>query len=206
MSVGTAVRGLRLQAIFAAIVCALAMLFAAPNFFDQRTLSAWPNWLPSRQLPLGIEFVGGASLLLSPNTGWLEDHALRDMQQRVRGELRQNRIKYEELRFIQNGIAARLTDPAQLERAAQILARTVREWDWAEVGEPPGFSVQVQPDGLFQIRTTETLRRSLKERVLRREAVLLRCQGWLKAAREGEFLRFVIPAFPPDFHRYRPRC
>ena len=48
-----------------ALSCLLSLLFALPNFFAKETVEKWPNWVPKKQMALGLDLKGGAHLLLS---------------------------------------------------------------------------------------------------------------------------------------------
>ena len=51
--------------VLIAIICALAVLYAAPNFFKEDAFSGMPSWLPGKQINLGLDLQGGAHLLLN---------------------------------------------------------------------------------------------------------------------------------------------
>ena len=45
-------------------VVLLGVLFALPNLYPQSWLSAMPDWIPKRQMTLGLDLQGGSHILL----------------------------------------------------------------------------------------------------------------------------------------------
>ncbi len=64
-------------------VVALAALFAAPNLFSERQLEAFPDFLPTGQINLGLDLRGGSYLLLRVET----DELIANRLAGVRSEL-----------------------------------------------------------------------------------------------------------------------
>jgi len=67
------------------LVCLAGFVAAAPNFFSKETVDAFPDFLPKKQLSLGLDLRGGAHLLLQMDENnlrkdWLG--ALRAMYER----------------------------------------------------------------------------------------------------------------------------
>ena len=71
----------RWKIIAITLSCLVGVLFALPNLFSKETVQSWPDWVPKRQLSLGLDLRGGAHLLLSMDVNdvrkdWLD--TLRD--------------------------------------------------------------------------------------------------------------------------------
>jgi protein-export membrane protein SecD len=101
-------------------LCLAALVFASPNFFPAKTVEAWPDWLPKRQLSLGLDLRGGAHLLYSMDTKELRTN----MIQNLRGDVRQRLISAKIGGItgrIANGVQTRLSDPADMEKALREL-------------------------------------------------------------------------------------
>ena len=47
---------------------AIGFLFAAPNFISERQAAALPDFLPKKQLSLGLDLRGGSHLMLEAST------------------------------------------------------------------------------------------------------------------------------------------
>jgi SecD/SecF fusion protein len=100
------------------------VVFSIPSFFPAATVAAWPNWLPKRQVNLGLDLRGGAHLLLEVDTSVVLRERLEALVEGARNELRQARIGYTNLAVSgTNNVAVRLRDPAQTEQARQLLIK-----------------------------------------------------------------------------------
>jgi SecD/SecF fusion protein len=107
-----------------AVLCIASVIFSIPSFFPAAQVATWPNWLPKRQISLGLDLRGGAHLLLEVDTGVVLRERLEAVVEGARNELRQARIGYTNLGVSgSNGVALRLRDPAQAEQARQLLAK-----------------------------------------------------------------------------------
>ncbi len=53
----------RWKLILIVAVVAAGILYALPNLFSKEALSGIPDWLPHRQVNLGLDLQGGAHLL-----------------------------------------------------------------------------------------------------------------------------------------------
>lgn len=107
-----------------ALVCLASVIFSIPSFFPAATVAAWPNWLPKRQISLGLDLRGGAHLLLEVDTSAVLRERLEAVVEGARNELRQARIGYTNLGVSgTNGVLVRLRDPSQTEQARQLLTK-----------------------------------------------------------------------------------
>jgi preprotein translocase subunit SecD len=203
-------RALRVQAIAAAIACALALAVAAPSVFSAQTVfAAWPGFLPTRQIRLGIEYAGGTSLLLEPDMNFVHRLVLAVFRHNVRDALRAQRIRYENLRHDSIGVTLSFVTPADVPAGAAILRHVARDWDRMPVGAAPGYAVRVTPQGHASVRITERLSGVLRERILRSLLDALRCSGdWFSAAREGNFIRIELSLNYREMAHvhFRPSC
>ena len=50
-----------------AIVALLGILFAVPSFLPENVRDAWPGFLPTQTVVLGLDLQGGSHLLLQVN-------------------------------------------------------------------------------------------------------------------------------------------
>lgn len=77
--------------VYALIVVA-GCVVALPNLFTPAQLAAWPGWLPTRQVALGLDLQGGAHLVLEIDTQWLRNERVQTLANEVRSVLRTERI------------------------------------------------------------------------------------------------------------------
>ena len=72
----------------------VGFLFALPNFFSKETVATWPNFLPKRQMPLGLDLQGGAHLLLALDAKELRTDWLNNLREGARRTLREAKIGF----------------------------------------------------------------------------------------------------------------
>lgn len=102
-----------------------ALLFAMPNFFSKEFVDTWPNWIPKKQLSLGLDLRGGAHLLLEMDVKDLRHNMLQNLREDVRKKLRDAKIGTVGTGLIQNGVQVRIgrtTDMPQALKALRELA------------------------------------------------------------------------------------
>ncbi|HTE39882.1 MAG TPA: protein translocase subunit SecD, partial [Steroidobacteraceae bacterium] len=75
------------------LVVVLGIIFAAPNFLNSSQLAAWPNWLPQKQIALGLDLKGGAHLVLEIDSESLRREQLQSLAAETRSVLRDARIR-----------------------------------------------------------------------------------------------------------------
>ncbi len=78
-------------------LCLLGLAFAAPNFVDRHTAENLPDWLPHKQVSLGLDLQGGSHLLLEVQSDAVIQEHLEAIVDTVRSELRKQRIRYRAL-------------------------------------------------------------------------------------------------------------
>jgi SecD/SecF fusion protein len=107
-----------------ALACLASVVFSIPSFFPAATVATWPNWLPKRQVNLGLDLRGGAHLLLEVDTSVVLRERLEALVEGARTELRQARIGYTNLSVSgTNSVTVRLRDASQTEQARQLLIK-----------------------------------------------------------------------------------
>jgi len=117
----------RYQLWSALIVCVLALLFAAPNVLPEKTAKGLPSYVPHQQFNLGLDLQGGAYLLLETDMKPVVDDHLRELRNQVRTKLRDDRLRYEELRIVPRGVAFKVVDRATLDKAQEAATRIARD-------------------------------------------------------------------------------
>ncbi|MCS6760926.1 MAG: protein translocase subunit SecD [Candidatus Devosia symbiotica] len=104
-------------------VTLLGFLFALPSFLPQTVRDAWPSWLPSQTIVLGLDLQGGSHLLLEVNQDGIVTERLANLRRDARSILaNDNGIG----NLIMTDLATRtivieLTDPTQSEAALTAL-------------------------------------------------------------------------------------
>ncbi|TWG95555.1 SecD/SecF fusion protein [Mesorhizobium sp. J18] len=103
------------------LVVVAAVIFAAPNLFSQQTLSSLPDWLPKRQMTLGLDLQGGSHILLQIDRQDMIEQRLQTARDDVRTALRDARIGYTGLSDIERGVQVRIRDASELDAARAAL-------------------------------------------------------------------------------------
>jgi SecD/SecF fusion protein len=144
-------------------VLLLGVLFSLPNLFPR---ASFPDWLPARQVNLGLDLRGGSYLLLEVDTSAILRERLVALEDAVRtGASRATpRILYTGLasNLAERRVSVRPSDPMR----AQDLARILRE---AAVQVPVGGGL-TQPDIAVEVRPDGTVTATLTEAGLRARA------------------------------------
>ena len=96
-------------------VCALGVLFALPNLASRSTLDQLPDWLPHKQISLGLDLQGGSHLLLEVDTETISAEWLETLQDEIRDVLRQERIGVRVQGTSGGQLVMMLTDVADVE-------------------------------------------------------------------------------------------
>ena len=102
-------------------ICALGVLFAAPNFLSAKQAESLPSWLPHKQLSLGLDLQGGSHLLLEVKVDSVLKDSLEALVDTMRTALRKARIRYGELGIDGLGANVTIKDIASIEQARQLL-------------------------------------------------------------------------------------
>jgi|LNFM01.1.fsa_nt_gb protein-export membrane protein SecD len=106
-----------LKTALIALACLASLLYALPNFFSKETVAGWPNFLPKKQVALGLDLKGGAHLLLAMDVESLRKDWLVNTQQDARRQLRDAKIAFSGVGVANNNVNVRLVNAADVEKA-----------------------------------------------------------------------------------------
>jgi preprotein translocase subunit SecD len=76
------------------LICLAGALVALPNLFSKETLKSWPSFLPTKQMPLGLDLQGGAHLLLAMDQDEIKKDWLNNLRDESRKVLRDAKIGF----------------------------------------------------------------------------------------------------------------
>ena len=101
------------------------ILYALPNVFPRATMDRVPNWLPHKQVNLGLDLQGGAHLLYQLDEKEMTDDWLSTIRGDVRETLRRARIGYTDLSqdVTARSVSVKIRDAAELDKAYQELRK-----------------------------------------------------------------------------------
>ena len=139
------------------LTCLLGVIFALPNLFSKETVESWPDWMPKRQLSLGLDLRGGAHLLLAMDVNDVRKDWLESIREDARRRLRDARIGFTGLGIQGNSVVVRIAQPDQMDAALKELRGLVQP-----IGNPllgsVGDDITVQrgnEPGLIVLQPTE---------------------------------------------------
>ncbi len=110
--------------IIVAIVCAFGILYTLPNFVSKSALSGLPDWLPTKQVNLGLDLQGGSHLLLQVDADTVKTKMMDSLVDGVRDSLRQqgDNVGYRDLAHDGEVVSFTLRDPADEDKARDRLS------------------------------------------------------------------------------------
>ena len=110
------------------LVSVMGIIFAAPNLIAPKVLESFPDWVPQKQLHLGLDLQGGAHMLLEIDTKTIIEQRLKVMRDDVRTSLRGDKTGYQNLQvqLDQNSVSVRIRKAEDIDKARTKL-RTLAE-------------------------------------------------------------------------------
>ncbi len=102
-------------------VLGLGILFALPNLFTDAQLGELPEWITPRKMSLGLDLRGGSHLLIEVDVQSVIRDRLDASMEELRNALRTAGITYQGLAVAGNAVVATLMNPADAEKAREIL-------------------------------------------------------------------------------------
>ncbi len=108
------------------LVCLAGVVFALPNLFSKEDVKSWPGFLPSKQLPLGLDLQGGAHLLLSMDADEVRRGWLQTLQGDARRQLREAKIGFSGIGTQGQAVQVTLVKAEDMEKALAELRRLVQ--------------------------------------------------------------------------------
>ncbi|CDX25673.1 Protein translocase subunit SecDF [Mesorhizobium plurifarium] len=111
----------RLKMILIWLAVAITVILAAPNLFPASMLAQLPNWVPKRQMTLGLDLQGGSHILLQMDQNDLTKAQLETARDEIRTLLREAKIQYTGLGGTGRTVQVRITDPTQIDAAKNAL-------------------------------------------------------------------------------------
>ncbi len=165
-------------------VCALGVLFTLPNFVSRETAESLPDWLPHKQINLGLDLQGGSHLLLEVETQAVVSEQLEAIVDSVRDILRRERIFYTGLGVSGSSVRFKLKDPTQIERVRDLVDELVSQSGISAggglgsllggaTGGPP-ISVETDPDGTVRLTLSEDAIAERRQRAVEQSIEIIR--------------------------------
>lgn len=142
--------------VMIAVICALGVIYAAPNFLDEDLFSDVPAGLPGKQMNLGLDLRGGAHLLMQVDSSVIVKDRLGDMMSETRGILRSAKVRYHGLAVAGQTVVFRLADPSKADVIADELKALYQPSTFAALGTAePEVAIEIGDDGSFTLRLSQ---------------------------------------------------
>ncbi len=104
-------------------VCLAGLILAAPNTIPRGVADRLPEWLPHKQISLGLDLQGGSYLLLEVDVEAMVRERLEDLVQATRQALREKRIGYRGLGIRQGQVAVQVREAGDVQQAVESLRK-----------------------------------------------------------------------------------
>jgi SecD/SecF fusion protein len=137
-------------------VCILGTLVSLPNLLPR---AAFPDWVPVRQISLGLDLRGGSYLLLEVDTSVLLRERLEGLVEGTRRGMTQAnpRIPYTGLSAQpdQRRMSLRITEPSQRDAALRVVRELANAVNVGGGAQQPDIEVTINAEGLLTATVTE---------------------------------------------------
>ncbi len=155
----------RWKVILVLIISLVGILLALPNLLSPKALEVLPDWIPAKQVNLGLDLQGGAHLLYQMDEKELVQDWLKNIRGDVREALRRAKIGYTGLRVSLpvKTVSVRVRKPEDFDRAltrlrdisvplSSGLAFTGQQGNTVDVerGDTGQILLKITDQGLFQ--------------------------------------------------------
>ena len=87
------------------VIFFLAVFYSLPNLFNNFKFNSISSILPGKTVNLGLDLKGGSYLLLKAELESVFNEKLDNTSAQIRKSLRKNKIKYKNLRTVDNRIS-----------------------------------------------------------------------------------------------------
>lgn len=111
----------RFKTLLIWLVAIAAIVVAAPNLLSQAQLSSLPGWVRQDRITLGLDLQGGSYIVFRLERSDIIRDRLEKTVAGVRDKLRGAGIRYTGLTGTGQTVTVKVTDPAQLQAAADLL-------------------------------------------------------------------------------------
>lgn len=147
------------------LIIAFGCLFAAPNLFPSSQLAAWPSWLPTKQVALGLDLKGGAHLLLEIDSQALQKEQLQSLLDDAKLSLREARIRCTNLSIQADYVTIRCQSATEASDAMRMIASQ------ADVST---ITLALASDGVIRLKPTDEALRSRQQSALEQSVEIVR--------------------------------
>ncbi len=162
----------RWRVILVAVVTAMGIAFAFPNFVPEQMRAQIPSFLPKQAINLGLDLRGGSQLLLEIDTATLRRQQLDNFADLMAQALRdaEPRIRFTGRGVVSDAARVRVTDPEQMDAALRML----RPLGQSQATGNDVATFTQTPDGFIEARLSETYMRELSRQAAQQSVEIIR--------------------------------
>ena len=142
----------RWKVILILVVCAIGVLYSAPNLLGKER-AAWvqehtPSFFPNQTVNLGLDLRGGSHLLLEVATDNVIDEHMQSLVDQTRAALRVAKVGYTDLGLVGGAVHFKLTDASQVDAAKA--AMNEMDHDLVVTAEKDDFSMRMTEEKITE--------------------------------------------------------
>jgi preprotein translocase subunit SecD len=161
--------------ILIAVICALGLLYAIPNFFDEELFVGVPDGLPGKQVNLGLDLQGGSHLLLNVKIEAVVKERLESMEDSTRRTLRSSKARYQGLGVSGKSVVFQLRDTSKIDDIKVQIEAEYQSTGLTALGTPLQEVVVVADEnGAFKLTLTEEALRGIGQRAVEQSIEIVR--------------------------------
>ena len=161
------------------LVAVLGIIFALPNLIGGDD-GASSNFLPGKQINLGLDLQGGSHLLLRVDVGAVKQERLENLGETLRRDFRSEKIRFSDLAVVNETVSLQIRNPDDVAKTQQIFTNLGKEYTVSNEGLTYHLAFNDAGLAAMQTRTVEQsieiIRRRLdpegtKEPVIQRQGL-----------------------------------
>ena len=162
------------------IISLTGLVLSAPNFFPDKTLEALPDWVPSRQVNLGLDLRGGVHLLAEVDVEGVMRQRLEDLEDDVRTALREAGVVRRTVGVVGQAVAVTVREEADIEKTRAALDDVRSEqssnlFQLTGLGGASGAMQLEEPNpGQFRLGMSEEMQRDVRRSAVTQSIEVIR--------------------------------
>ncbi len=144
-----------MRTVIIALASLLGVLFLLPNLLPASVLSAWPDFLPKRQIVLGLDLQGGSHLLLQVDRESIVTERIKELRRDIRSTLANDKGIGNLISTDGDTLHVELTDPVRTAEAVDVIKSLDSYASMFNIGGTAELEVTAPEDGKIDVSLTE---------------------------------------------------
>ena len=143
-----------IRTIIIALAAFLGIVFVAPNLVPSSVLSTWPDFLPKKQIVLGLDLQGGSHLLLQVDRESIISERIKELRRDIRSTLANDKGIGNLISTDGDTLTVELTDPVRAAEAVDAI-KTLDAYSGAAFSTVSELEVTGAEDGKITVKLTD---------------------------------------------------